>query len=138
QTRLIDDILSVSRIILGKIRLDVGEVDLSELVRTACDTLRPAAEAKHIAIYEDIPHTPSLIRGAAERLHQVIWNLLANAVKFTPASGEVRVRLVYDDADGARISVSDTGIGINPDFLPHVFEYFRQEDSTYRRNHGGL
>jgi signal transduction histidine kinase/ActR/RegA family two-component response regulator len=137
QKRLIDDLLDVSRIITGKLRLDVWEVDLAKVIREAVEVVRPAADANDIGIVADLDESASPVSGDAGRLQQVVWNLLFNAVKFTPPGGRVEVRLGRDGAR-ALVSVSDTGCGLAPDFLPHVFDRFRQADGGTTRRHGGL
>lgn len=137
QKQLIDDILDVSRIITGKLRLDVAPMNLVPVVEAAIDAVRPAAEAKNIQIQVHAGPRIGLVSGDAARLQQVAWNLLTNAVKFTPEGGRVEVHLERVDAS-ARIRVSDTGRGIRPEFLPYVFERFRQGDAQSTRKHGGL
>src|SRR5262249_49922960 len=137
QIQLIEDILDVSRIITGKLRLEVRPVDLISVIEAALDTVRPAAEAKEIEINTTLDSVTGLSRGDPNRLQQVVWNLLSNAVKFTPRGGRVAVGLDQIDAL-ATITVSDTGQGISADFLPHVFERFRQGDASTRRIHSGL
>jgi len=136
-TQLIDDLLDVSRIVTGKLRLDIGLVDLASVVRAAVDAVRPAAEAKRVGVECALDAEVGAISGDAARLQQVVWNLLSNAIKFTPKGGCVRVRLDAEAAR-ARITVDDTGTGITAGFLPHIFERFRQADSTTTRVHGGL
>ena len=136
QTRLIEDLLEVSRIVTGKLRLQVRNVDLAAIVETAVDIVRPAALAKRVRLETDIQSRPALTVGDMDRLQQVVWNLLSNAVKFTPADGVVTVRLTRHD--GYLLSVRDSGVGIDPKFLPHVFEAFRQADGSATREHGGL
>ena len=136
QTQLIEDILDVSRIISGKLRLSVRAVDLAEVIEAALDSVSPAAEAKSITIERELECLEP-IAGDPDRLQQVFWNLLSNAVKFTPRDGRVTVRLRREGGD-AFVSVEDTGIGITPDFLPYVFDRFRQADGTATRRHGGL
>jgi signal transduction histidine kinase/CheY-like chemotaxis protein len=136
QSRLIDDLLDLSRIISGKLLLDTREVDLASVVAGAVEVVRPAAAAKGIALtYECEPGAN--VSGDAARLQQVAWNLLSNAVKFTPQGGKVSARLARE---GARVkfTVTDTGRGIAPEFLPHVFDRFRQADSATTRQYGGL
>ena len=137
QTRLIEDLLDVSRITTGKLRLNIRPTPLALVVRGAIDSVRPAAEAKGIALDFHISDDVGEINGDPDRLQQVVWNLLTNAAKFTPSGGRVRV-----DADRASdrvwVRVSDTGKGINPAFLPYVFDRFRQADSSTTRSHGGL
>jgi CheY-like chemotaxis protein/two-component sensor histidine kinase len=134
---LIDDILDVSRIITGKLRLDVRAVDLSSVISAAVDAARPGAEAKNIRLQTLIDPQAAQISGDPDRLQQVIWNLLSNAIKFTPKDGRVQVRLECVNSH-VEIVVSDTGAGIEPEFLPFVFERFRQSDGSMTRRHGGL
>ncbi len=135
--QLIDDLLDVSRIISGKLRLEVDTVELASVVAAALEAVRPAAEAKTLVVDCALDPMVGPVAGDPGRLQQVVWNLLANAIKFTPRGGRVRVAL---DGDGslARIVVSDTGKGVSPDFLPYIFDRFRQADSTTTRRHGGL
>lgn len=137
QARLIEDLLDVSRIISGKFTLDSSPVVLNQIVEGAIEIIRPAAEAKETQIEVERPSTSVRITGDAARLQQVVWNLLSNAVKFTQERGRVIVRLEKTDVS-ARISVTDDGIGIPPDFLPYVFDRFRQADGSSTRRHGGL
>lgn len=137
QAQLINDLLDVSRIITGKLRLNVCTVEVSSLIRMAVDSVRPMADEKSIRLDTALDAVVLPILGDPERLQQVLWNLLSNAVKFTPEGGLVRVRLERSDSH-ARISVHDTGIGINTEFLPQVFDRFRQADSSSTRAHGGL
>jgi PAS domain S-box-containing protein len=137
QSELIEDLLDVSRILQGKLNLNVSSINLSATIRTAMETVRLAAEAKSIHLEASFEPDPPLIRGDSTRLQQVIWNLLSNAVKFTPAGGQVNIRLERLDSF-AQITISDTGQGIEPDFLPYVFEYFRQANATTTRKFGGL
>jgi len=137
QGRLIDDILDVSRIITGKLRLDVRPVDLASVIEGAVESVRPAAEAKGIRLQRVLDTGPQVVSGDPERLQQVVWNLLSNAVKFTPKGGRVQIRLERIDSH-VEIVVSDTGRGINADVLPHVFERFLQADSSTTREHSGL
>ena len=136
QARLIEDILDVSSIISGKFRLEVAPVDLREVITNAIEALRPAATARQITIDIGIDSTPA-VQGDANRLQQIVWNLLSNAIKFVPRGGHIEVRLERGEGS-ARIVVSDNGPGIAPEFLPHVFERFRQADSGTARAHGGL
>ena len=137
QAQIVADVLDVSRIVMGKVRLDVRPIDLSAVVEMALDSLRPAAEAKGIRLETAIAPDAPRVSGDVDRLQQVIWNLLSNGVKFTPAGGRILVQLAR--ADGrAEIRVEDTGMGIDADLLPHVFERFRQGDSSSTRAHGGL
>jgi PAS domain S-box-containing protein len=137
QTQIVEDILDVSRIITGKLRLTPQAVELAPVIEAAADALRPAVDAKAIEITMLLGADRVLVRGDADRLQQVVWNLLANAVKFTPSGGRVEIRLERD-ANGARIIVSDSGQGMRREFLPFAFEHFRQADSTSTRAHGGL
>jgi PAS domain S-box-containing protein len=137
QARIVDDVLDVSRIITGKLRLDIEPVNLADVLRSAVDTVRPAAEAKEIALITTLHPSAAETAGDSARLQQIAWNLLSNAIKFTPHGGRIEVRLEREGSD-ARVRVSDTGQGIRPDFLPHVFERFRQGDSSSTRTHGGL
>jgi signal transduction histidine kinase/CheY-like chemotaxis protein/PAS domain-containing protein len=135
QARIIDDLLDVSRIITGKLRLEVRPVALSHVVNAALDAVRHAASAKHITLDVDAPDI--VVRGDADRLQQVLWNLLSNAVKFTPDGGRVSVRAERSKGNVC-ITVSDTGAGISPDLLRYVFDRFRQADSSATRAFGGL
>lgn len=137
QTELISDLLDVSRIISGKMRLDLQPVEPARLIRSAIEGFSATAIAKGIVIDQDLDPGIGMINVDPGRIQQVIWNLGHNAVKFTPPGGEIIVRMRRRD-DEIEITVSDTGQGINPSFLPHIFERFRQEDGTTRRNHGGL
>jgi signal transduction histidine kinase/ActR/RegA family two-component response regulator len=137
QARLIEDLLDVSRIVAGKIRLDLQPLQVAPIVHTAVEAMRPGADSKGVALHADIAMDAPAIMGDPNRVQQIIWNLLSNAIKFTPAGGEVRVQLGVDD-DALRLTVSDTGIGISPEFLPHVFERFRQADSSSTRAHSGV
>jgi signal transduction histidine kinase/ActR/RegA family two-component response regulator len=137
QARIIEDILDMSRIISGKLRLDVQQVALDEIISSAIDTIQPAAEARDIRIERLLDPLANRIKGDPDRLQQVVWNLLNNAVKFTPKGGKVQVSLERVNSH-VEITVSDTGQGIAPEFLPHVFERFRQADSSSTRSKGGL
>jgi PAS domain S-box-containing protein len=137
QTQLIEDLLDMSRVVTGKLRLDMRPVDLAAVVGAAVDAVRPAAEAKGLRVELDVDPLAPPVRGDAARLQQVIWNLLTNAIKFTPAGGAVRAALERADSH-VEVVVSDTGAGIPPEFLPHVFERFRQADGSITRRHGGL
>jgi PAS domain S-box-containing protein len=137
QAKLIEDLLDVSRIITGKLRMEVQPVVLAPVVETAVNGLRPAAEAKRLRLDSSLDPAAGPVTGDPARLQQVVTNLLSNAIKFTPEGGRVEVRL--ERAGGrARIVVSDTGVGISPEALPHVFERFHQADSSNTRAHGGL
>jgi signal transduction histidine kinase/ActR/RegA family two-component response regulator len=137
QAQLIDDLLDTARIISGKLRLFVGPVDLVSVIGESVQTIRPAADAKGISLRADLPPEIGQITGDPARLQQVVWNLLSNAVKFTPPGGRVEVRLERVDPHIC-ITVSDTGKGISPDFLPYVFDRFRQADVSSARRYGGL
>jgi signal transduction histidine kinase/ActR/RegA family two-component response regulator len=137
QTRLIDDLLDVSRAISGKLRLDARVIDVAGVLRAAIETVSPALAAKRITFETDFdPETPPILADP-DRVQQIVWNLLSNAIKFTPDGGTVRLRLARGDTH-VEIVVSDTGSGITADFLPYVFERFRQADAGARRRYGGL
>jgi PAS domain S-box-containing protein len=137
QTQIIEDLLDLSRIISGKIRLDVQRVDLATVVASAIEAVRPLSQAKKQQLTAVLDPLGGLVRGDPSRLQQVIWNLLSNAIKFTATGGKVQVALERVNSH-VEIIVSDTGAGINPDFLPHLFERFRQENASSSRRHGGL
>jgi signal transduction histidine kinase len=137
QSAIIDELLDVSRIITGKVTLEAQPLDPATVVDAAVDAIRPAALAKEIEIVTSIERNRGLIVGEAVRLQQVIWNLLSNAVKFTPSKGRVEVELKVSGRT-FEIVISDTGEGIEPDFLPFIFERFRQADTSSKRKHGGL
>ncbi len=137
QAQLIEDLLDVSRILQGKMTLNVAPVNLAVMIEAALETVRLAAEAKHIQIQTTFNPISGTVSGDTNRLQQVVWNLLSNAVKFTPTGGRVEVQLEQVGMY-AQIQVKDTGKGISPDFLPYVFDYFRQEDGTTTRQFGGL
>ena len=137
QARLINDLLDVSRIVAGKLALDVRPVDLATVVESAADEIRAGASARSIDIHVDVGSEAVLVGGDASRLQQVVANLLANAVKFSKPGQSVSIRLERDTRD-ARIVVADRGAGIAPEFLPFVFERFRQGDESFARTHGGL
>ena len=137
QVRLIDDMLDTARIMSGKLRLDSQPVDLARVVRAAIDVVQPTAVAKNVTIRDEIDSEPRMMRGDPDRLQQIAWNLLANAVKFTEPQGQVGVRVAQ--AGGSLVlTVSDTGEGISADFLPVIFERFRQADPSATRRHAGL
>jgi len=137
QARMIDDMLDMARIASGKLRLDMRPVDVVKVVLAAVDVIMPSAHAKHVALRTNLDvRTPSVL-GDQDRLQQVIWNLLSNALKFTEPGGTIGVRLALNGRF-VRIVVTDTGSGIDPEFLPHVFERFRQADASSSRRHGGL
>jgi PAS domain S-box-containing protein len=137
QAELIEDLLNVSRILQGKLSLSIYPVNLEVAVRNAIETVRLAAEARSITLETDLDPAVGQVAGDATRLQQIAWNLLSNAVKFTPTGGRVTVRLQRMGTE-VELIVSDTGKGIAPNFLPHVFDYFRQEDGTTTRTFGGL
>jgi len=137
QTQLIGDLLDVSRIITGKLRLEVSPIAVVPVVEAGVEAVRPSAEAKEIALGLELPAELPTIMGDPDRLQQVVWNLVSNAVKFTPQCGRIDVRL-RKEGSCLSLSVTDDGKGIEPEFLPHVFERFRQADSTSTRAHGGL
>ena len=137
QIQLVDDLLDVARILRGKVSLTRHRLDLAITIKAAIETVHLAAEAKSIQIQTHFIGKVGLIDGDSGRLQQVVWNLLSNAVKFTPSGGQVEVTLAAVD-DFAQITVSDTGIGISADILPHIFDYFRQADSSMTRQFGGL
>jgi PAS domain S-box-containing protein len=138
QAQLVDDLLDVSRIVAGKLHIKSDEVDLATVVMSAADTIRPSTVAKGLEFSVVVnPDYRVIVTGDADRLRQILWNLLTNAVKFTPKGGVVEIELQSTDT-AASVIVRDTGQGIRPDFLRHVFERFRQADSTASRRHGGL
>jgi signal transduction histidine kinase/CheY-like chemotaxis protein len=137
QTKLIDGVLDISYIISGRLRLEVRPVELEPLIVDAVETIRPAAEAKAIRLDTVLDPRAGPISGDPERLQQIVWNLVSNAVRFTPTGGSVQVRLERREPV-AEVVVSDTGPGIAPEFLPHVFEHFRPADSSTARHQGGL
>jgi signal transduction histidine kinase/ActR/RegA family two-component response regulator len=137
QAQLIDDLLDVSRIVMGQLRLDRHQVAVAPLVATVVESLRPDAEAKGVALRIHTSKDPCNTLGDADRLRQTIWNLVANAIKFTPSGGQAYVELSRR-ASHIRLTVRDTGVGIDPAFLPHVFERFKQADSTTTRVHTGV
>jgi PAS domain S-box-containing protein len=137
QSRLIEDLLDMSRIISGRLALDLADVEMREVIEAAVNVVRPAAATKGVEL-SVAPKAGSFpVRGDAGRLQQIVWNLLTNALKFTPAGGHVRVALA-DNGDRVELSVIDTGAGIAAEFLPHVFDRFRQADASITRGHGGL
>lgn len=137
QTQLIEDLLDLSRIMRGQIALNIEAVDIAQLLMTTVDTLRPAAAAKSIQVDLDVAPAVGNCLADINRLQQICWNLLSNAIKFTPDSGQVTVRAFLHQG-GLHIQVEDSGIGITPDFLPYVFDHFRQADGSSTRSHGGL
>jgi signal transduction histidine kinase/ActR/RegA family two-component response regulator len=137
QSQIIDDILDVSRIITGKLAMELDPLELVPVIEAAADVIRPTAEAKGIRIETQLPSQPMVVAGDSNRLQQIIWNLLSNAVKFTPTGGRVLLQVREVDSQ-VEIKVSDDGQGISEEFLPFVFDRFRQADSTTTRQHGGL
>ena len=137
QAQLIEDLLDISRIITGKLRLDLHAVPVREVIERALESVRPSAEAKQIHIHADLDHFDEAILCDAARMQQVVWNLLTNAIKFTPERGNIQVTAERQDGSVV-IGVTDTGVGIAPDFLPYVFDRFRQQDGASTRAHGGL
>ncbi|HJR09591.1 MAG TPA: response regulator [Pyrinomonadaceae bacterium] len=137
QSQLIDDLLDVSRIITGKLMLDFRPVELSSIIEATVDTVRPMAEAKSIRVEPQLKTAHCMVSGDPARLQQVVWNLFSNAVKFTPEGGRVKVGLMCDERH-VELEVTDTGQGINAEFLPYIFDRFRQADGTTTRKHGGL
>jgi signal transduction histidine kinase/ActR/RegA family two-component response regulator len=137
QAQLIADVLDVSRIVTGKLQLQLTTVDMCDLVAQATDSVRAAASGKaiHVSVQAETPNC--FVRGDAGRLQQIVWNLLSNGIKFTPTGGSICITVTRDDRN-ATVSVADTGAGISPEFLPHVFDRFRQADQTSTRVHGGL
>jgi PAS domain S-box-containing protein len=141
QAQLIEDLLDMSRITSGKVLLDMQAILPSSFIDAAIETVRPAADAKHITIEKHYLAPGALVAGDTGRLQQVIWNLLSNAIKFTPRDGLVAVEVGERDTEGGKvvaITVRDNGVGIRPEFITHVFERFRQEDASMTRRHGGL
>lgn len=137
QAQLIEDILDVARIVSGKPRLDLRPVNLQQVVQSAVDSTQPAADEKNISLQLGIDSKAKPVLGDSARLEQIVWNLLTNSVKFTPAGGHINVDLISADSE-VRIVVRDTGQGIAPEFLPHVFDRFRQADTSSTRRQGGL
>lgn len=137
QTRLIDDLLDVSRAISGKLRLETRPVSVPDVVRAAVETVNPAMTAKGLHFESTFDAGTPLVQADPDRLQQIVWNLLSNAIKFTPEGGTIRLRVAHIGSS-VEIAVMDTGSGIPPEFLPHVFERFRQADTGTRRRYGGL
>ncbi|MCY7282151.1 MAG: response regulator [Cyanobacteria bacterium CAN_BIN43] len=137
QVQLIADLLDVSKILSGKLSLNVTSVDLNTVITAALETVQLAADAKTLQVQTLLPTTASIVRGDVVRLQQVVWNLLSNAIKFMPIGGQIEVSLAHVDTQ-AQIRVKDTGKGISVSFLPYVFDHFRQEDGTTTRHFGGL
>jgi signal transduction histidine kinase/CheY-like chemotaxis protein len=137
QAQLVEDLLDISRIVSGRLRLDVAPVEIAPVVAAAIDVVRPTAESRSIRLRSVLDPAAGTVSGDAERLQQVVWNLLSNAVKFTPKGGKVEVRLERVNSH-VEIVVSDTGRGIPPEFMPHLFELFRQGDGSMTRSYDGL
>ena len=137
QARLIDDMLDMARIVTGKLRLEMAPVDLVAATLAAVDVVGPSAQAKNITIKKSLGRTPRLVTGDSDRIQQIAWNVLSNAVKFTPGGGTITVR-IEEDAASVRLIIKDTGKGITADFLPFVFERFLQANSSVSRTEGGL
>ena len=137
QSRLIDDLLDISRIATGKLRFEPQPCDLNATVESAIETVRSSAAMRRVDLEVQLTDAPLVVMGEPVRLQQIVWNLLSNAIKFTEAGGRVKVRTERAGRE-ASVTVEDTGIGISPDFLPHVFDRFRQADGSRTRRHGGL
>jgi signal transduction histidine kinase/CheY-like chemotaxis protein len=137
QLRLVEDLLDMARIVSGKLRLDIESIELQAVVQAALDVIEPGATAKRVAIVSDYEATPIPVNADADRLQQAVWNVLSNALKFTNSGGTVTIAVTRDDAT-ARLVVADTGQGITAEFLPYVFDRFRQADGSTSRRHGGL
>jgi CheY-like chemotaxis protein len=137
QQQLIDDLLDVSRISAGKLRLDLRPTRLAETIEAAIEAVRPVAARKEVQLIYTASPEIGIVRADPDRMQQIVWNLLSNAVKFTPSGGHVRVQ-VEREGDWVTITVADTGIGIRKELLPHVFDRFLQGDSGMSRQHGGL
>jgi signal transduction histidine kinase len=137
QAAVLDDLLDLSRIVRGTLKLAMQRTSVSDVLREACETVEPAVQAKHITLRVSVDAGLSPIDADPDRLRQVFWNVLSNAVKFTPAEGSIAVSAVRD-GDDIRVDVTDTGVGIPSDFLPFVFDRFRQADSSDTRTYQGL
>jgi signal transduction histidine kinase len=137
QASLIDDILDISKVVTGKLSLEMAPVDLASVVDGAIETVRLAANAKRVRVEFARPAAPAIVTGDPTRLQQIAWNLLSNAIKFSPPDSEVCVEVEHDSAN-AHLVVRDRGVGIRRDFLPHVFEAFRQAEASPTRTYGGL
>jgi signal transduction histidine kinase len=137
QTRLIDDLLDISRIVSGKLHFDIEPTDLCKVVGSAIETVRETASREGVELKESVPEEPIIVEGSPVRLQQIVWNLLSNAVKFTESGGRVSVDVFEQNGD-ASVVVTDTGVGISPEFLPCVFDPFQQADGSTTRQHGGL
>src|SRR5207249_1538403 len=137
QARLIEDVLDVSRIISGKLRLDIRPTEVRDAIANAAESVRPAADAKRVALAVDVDPNVGVVAADPERLQQIVWNLLSNAVKFTPSGGRAAVK-AHRESGNVRIVVKDTGQGIDPELLGAIFEPFRQVDASSTRRQGGL
>ena len=137
QTQLVADLLDVSRIVTGQLRLNVRSFQLIPVIEASIEVVRPAADAKSIRIETILDPSAGPVAGDPDRMQQIFWNLLSNAVKFTPRGGRIQVRLQRINSH-VEVVVSDTGRGVDPKLLPHIFERFRQGDSSTTREHGGL
>ncbi len=137
QSQLIDDLLDVSRIITGKLQIEPNPVNVCSVIESAIDAVRPTVEAKSITLETDLDANGCVVSGDANRIQQIFWNLFSNAVKFTPEGGSVRVEVARNKSS-VRTTISDTGVGITPEFLPYIFDRFRQADGSTTRIHGGL
>lgn len=137
QSQLIDDLLDVSRIITGKLQIEPVSVDLCGVVQAAVEAVRPSFEAKEIEVETEVTGDACVVAGDSNRLQQIFWNLFSNAVKFTPQRGKIKVALKRQKST-IKVSVADSGIGINPEFVPYIFDRFRQADGSTTRAHGGL
>jgi len=137
QLRLVEDLLDMARIVSGKLRLDIESIELQAVIQAALDVIEPGATAKRVAIVTDLEAAPIPVNADADRLQQAIWNVLSNALKFTNSGGSITVTVTHDDGV-ARVAVTDTGQGISAEFLPYVFDRFRQADASTSRRHGGL
>ena len=137
QSQLIDDLLDVSRIITGKLQIEPVKIDVCAVVESAIDAVRPSFEAKNIQFKTSMATKGCVVAGDANRLQQIFWNLFSNAIKFTPEGGSVRVE-VKEKKEHVWVAVTDTGLGITEEFLPYIFDRFRQADGSTTRMHGGL
>ena len=137
QARLIEDLLDMNRLLSGNFKLEISRVDVGNLLRATIQGLQPAADAKGVRLTASVDSPPPTVFGDTRRLQQVLWNLVHNAIKFTAKGGQVEIRIRQEGGE-LEIAVHDTGRGISPDFLPHVFERFRQEDGSATRRAGGL
>jgi CheY-like chemotaxis protein len=137
QNKLIEDLLEMSSIISGKVRIDMQRVNLSAIAEAAVESVIPAAEAKGVRLKKKIDPATGVVSGDQDRLQQVIWNLLSNAIKFTPKGGNVEIAAMRAGSQ-VEVNIKDSGVGIRPEFLPYVFDRFRQADSSLTRHHGGL